>query len=158
MPGLFSRIGAAISGSGGDEKLIAHIEEFTDGYVIQSEVPKTLGLSHQEVALFESVLAEQLYRAYCAEHVKRAPVEKALAHFAELRVERRARVGLSGEGLARLEEALGRVAGDLVEIARKKAKIQSGFDSVDGLTESLVSALINTRVPEVKAARRTALH
>lgn len=156
MPGLFSRIGTAFSGSGQDGKLVARIEQFSNEFVYQSEVPKTLGLRREEASLLEAILADQLYRAYCAEHTKKEPSAGAIEHFAQARRERGARLGVSELALSHVGEALERVAGDLVDIARQRHKIQSGFDSVDGLTESIVSARISLRVPEVKASRRSA--
>ena len=156
MPGLFSRIGTAFSGSGQDDKLVSRTEQFSNEFIFQSEVPKTLGLRREEAALLETILAEQLYRAYCSEQTKKTPNASALEHFAQARKEREALTGLSADSQTRLREALERVAGDLVEIARQRRKIQSGFDSVDGLTESIVSARISLRVPEIKASRRAA--
>ncbi len=155
MPGLFSKM---FSGSGQDDKLVTRIEEFANGYVSQGEVPRTLGLRHEEVALLDTMLAERLYNAYCADQAKKAPGEKTASHFAVERKECVARLGLAPDAQARLEQALEHVADDLVDIARQKAKIKAGFDSVDGLTESVVSAKISLRVPEVKAARRMVLH
>lgn len=156
MPGLFSRIGGAFSGSGQDDKLVSRTEQFSNEFIYQSEVPKTLGLRREEASLLEAILSEQLYRAYCAEVAKKPPVPGALGHFAQIRKERGERLGVSELAQARLGEALERVAGDLGEIARQKRKIQLGFDSVDGLTESIVSARISLRVTEIKAARRVA--
>jgi hypothetical protein len=158
MPGLFSKIGSALSGSGQDDKLVSRIEEFASGYIVQSDVPRTLGLRHEEVALLETVLAERLFNAYCADQVKKAPSEKSASHFAEIRKECEARLGLAPDALARLEQALEHVADDLVDIARQKGKIRLPFDSVDGLTESIVSARISPRATEVKAARRMITH
>lgn len=158
MPGLFSKIGSALSGSGQDDKLVSRIEEFASGYVVQSDVPRTLGLRHEETSLLDALLAESLYKAHCAEHAKKAPSEKTLAHFALVRKECEARLGLAPEARARLEEALEHVAADLTDITRQKGKMQSGFDSVDGLTESIVSAKVSPRATEVRAARRMILH
>ena len=158
MPGLFSKIGSAFSGSGQDDKLVSRIEEFASGYVSQGDVPRTLGLRHEEVALLDAMLAERLYNSYCADEAKRAPAEKSAAHFAMQRKECAARLGLTPDAQARLEQALEHVADDLVDVARRKAKIKTAFDSVDGLTESVVSARISLRVTEVKAARRMVLH
>jgi len=158
MPGMFSRIGSAFAGSGQDDKLVSRIEEFASGYVVQSDVPRTLGLRHEEVALLNTLLAEELYGAYCAEQAKKAPSLKAATHFALARKECEVHLGLAEDSQARLEEALKHVADDLTDIARRKSKIQSGFDSVDGLTESIVSAKVATRAPEVRAARRIITH
>jgi hypothetical protein len=158
MPGLFSKIGSAFSGSGQDDKLVLRIEEFASGFIVQSDVPRTLGLRHEDVALLDTLLAERLYRAYSADQAKKAPSEKTVSHFATVRKECEDRLGLTPEALARLEQALEHVADDLTDVARLKGKIQSGFESVDGLTESIVSAKISARSTEVKAARRMALH
>lgn len=158
MPGLFSKIGSAFSGSGQDDKLVSRIEEFASGYIVQSDVPRTLGLRHEEVLLLDTLLAEMLYRAYCGSQAKKTPGEKTVAHFALVRKECEARLGLPPEAQTRLEEALQHVAEDLADIAHRRNKIQSAFDSVDGLTESIVSARIGPRATEVRAARRMILH
>ncbi len=155
MPGLFSKM---FSGSGQDDKLVTRIEEVVNGFVSQGDVPRTLGLRHEEVALLDTMLAERLYNAYCADQAKKAPAEKMASHFAAERRECESRLGLAPDQQARLQQALEHVADDLVDIARQKAKIKAGFDSVDGLTESVVSAKISPRATEVKAARRMILH
>ncbi len=158
MPGLFSKIGSAFAGAGQDDKLVSRIEEFAAGYVSQSEVSRTLGLRREESALLDALLADRLYKAYCGDQAKRVPAEKVVSHFALARKECIARLGLTPDAQARLEEALEHVADDLTDIARQQAKIQSAFDSVVGLTESIVSARIMPRATEVRAARRMILH
>lgn len=154
MPGLFSQIAAVLSG--GDGKLVSRLEEFASGYVIQGEVARTLALKREESALLNAMLAEELYRAYCASR-KRECHPRALAHFEEVRKAREAQLSVKGPALERLESALKTVAEDLTNLARQKGKFESGFASVDGLTESLVYDALGSHVMDVKAAKRAAM-
>jgi len=156
MPGLFSQIAAALSG--GDTKLVTRIEEFTGAYLTQGEVARTLGLKREEQALLGAILAEELYRTYCAEQLKRECAPSATARLEEARKAREAQVPMQGESLAQFEAALKPVAADLVNLARQRGKFESGFASADGLTESLVNDAIASRVTDVRAARRAAMH
>ncbi len=157
MPGLFSQIAAVFSG--GDDKLVTRIDEFAEGYVVQGDVARALALKREETALLDALLAEELYRSYCAAQPKGKECSpKAVAHFEAARKEREAQVGLTGESLERLEAALKTVAGELATLARQKGKFDSSFASVDGLTESLANEAIATRVADVKAAKRATLH
>lgn len=155
MPGLFSSIAAKLSG--GDDKLVNQIEEFASAFVTQGEVSRALALKREETALLDAILAEELYRAYCADKGKECN-PKSAARLEEARKAREAQIQAQGEALARLEEAFRAVALDMVTLARQRGKFASGFASADGLTESMVSEAIAPRAAEVKAAKRALTH
>jgi len=156
MPGLFSQIASRFSG--GDIKLVARIEEFAGAYVAQGEVGRTLALKREETALLDAILAQELYRSYCAEHLKKECTPEASARLQAVLQGREGQSGLQGEALARFEEVFRTIAHDLVGLAKQRGKFESGFTSADGLTESLVSEAIVSRATDVKAARRAGTH
>lgn len=155
MPGLFSQIASAFSG--GDDKLVTRIEEFSRNYLVQGDVGRALALKREEYALLGAVLSEELYRSYCATRLKRDCNPQAQARLEEARKAREAQLPIKGEALDQLEQALRSVAVDLINLARQRGKFDTGFASVDGLTESMVSDAIGGHLPDVKAAKRAAM-
>ena len=154
MPGLFSQISSVFSG--GDNKLVSRIEDFAGAYVIQGEFPRTVGLKREEVALLQEILVEAIYRAYCASRGRECAVT-AISRLEEARKAREAEVGMAGESLERLETAFRHVADDLTNLARQRGKFESGFTSVDGLTESSIGDALGSHLLDVKAAKRAAM-
>lgn len=155
MPGLLSQIASALSG--GDTKLVGRIEEFASGYLIQGEVSKSLALKREEAALLSAILAEELYRSYCASRKKECSAEMT-SRLLNIRRDRESRLQLKGAALERLEAALRTVAVDLTNLAQQRGKFETQFASVDGLTESQVTDAIGTHAAEVKAAKRGPQH
>jgi hypothetical protein len=153
MPGIFATIASALTG--GDTRLVGRVEEFASGCLIQGDVAKLLGLKREDVGLLGAILAEELYRSYCASH-NRECNQDTLAHFTGAVKAHETQVGLADVALQRFEAALREVAVDLTNLARQKGKFESGFTTVDGLTESLVSDALGSHALDVKSARRTA--
>ena len=156
MPGLFSSLSSRFSG--GDGKLVSKIEEFSTGFLIQGAVSKALVLRREEVGLLGSFLAEELYRTYCSTITKRQPSDGALAGLAQTRKHYEGLVAYPADQLTRFEDGLKKAATALATLARQKGKYESGFTSVDGITEALVFDAISPYVAEIKGARKTAAH
>lgn len=152
MAGFFTAISSALSGS--DAKLVSQIEEFATGYLSQGDVARNLTLRREEQLLLGAVLAEELYRSYCATELKRECSPRALEHLEGIRKAREIPLQLTGDTLDRFERALRAVAADLVKLARQRGKFETRFASADGLSESQVQPVLNAHAGEVRAARR----
>ena len=152
MAGLFSSISSFFTG--GDSRLVDQIEAFANGYLSYGEVGRGLTLQRNEQVFLAALLAEELYRGYCAVEAKRQCDPTALEHLEGVRRARAAAIGTSTQSLDRFEIALRAVAVDLAGLARERGKFAQRFATADGMSESLVQPIVSAHAGAVRGIKR----